>query len=149
MSDARTRAFYSHMAPKKRLNSRAKGARIERKAADFLRSLGFVASRNARNGLSAADLDCSDCPVLSRVWLEVKGDRSIGLGTKALDDAFEQAREARAKSHPDTNVAVLWYEHRRGWRLTWVDRVQVTTAGDERIKEMLIALARGRGEEGK
>lgn len=140
----------------KRINSRQKGARVEREAAKFLTSLGFVATRNARNGLSAADLDLSACPVLVNVHLEIKGDRSIGLGTKALDDAMEQAQEAAVDkswvpplaevgSHPEIAKphAVLWLEHRKGWRLTWnaTYPIQVTTAKPNQIKAALIQLA--------
>lgn len=101
---------------KKRINSRAKGAAVEREAAEFLRGFGFNVTRNARNGLSAADLDVSEDPVLSKLHIEVKGDKSIDLHTKALADAWIQASSGhKANQLP----VVLWKKHRVGWFLTW------------------------------
>ncbi len=113
-------------------NSRAKGARIERAAAKYLTSLGFPAERNARNGISTDDLVV---PSLPRVHIEVKGDRSIGLGTKALADAIEQAERDRG----GRCAAVLWYEHRKGWRLSVLDCIgnTVTYAGSSEIASAL------------
>lgn len=93
------------------MNSRAKGARVEREAAKFLASIGFPAERNARNGKSADDIVV---PSLPNVHFEVKGDRSIGVGTKALHDAMEQAVGNSGKRI----AVVLWKEHLKGWRLT-------------------------------
>ena len=126
---------------KNRINSRAKGARIERLAADFLRGFGFNVSRNARNGLSAADLDLSQDPDLRLIHLEVKGDRSIGLGTKALADAMEQSI-CGSDGKP---YGVLWYEHRKGWRLTtsavYHAQVKWATFSGEDISGVLRAMA--------
>ena len=119
------------------MNSRAKGARVEREAAAFLTSIGFPAERNARNGLSADDIVC---PSLPGVHFEVKGDRSIGVGTKALDDAMDQSARDAGK---DAMPVVLWREHRKGWRLTYSDgshRAFVTVA-DEDIVHVLDWLA--------
>ncbi len=97
-----------------RINSRQKGARVEREAAEFLRGFGFTVERNARNGKSAADLDLSADPSLRHIHLEIKGDRSIGLATKALTDAMDQAqRDAGGKPW-----GVLWKQHRGPWVLT-------------------------------
>ena len=114
-------------------NSRAKGARIERAAAKYLTSLGFPAERNARNGISTDDLVV---PSLQNVHIEVKGDRKIGLGTAALASAIEQAER---DSGDCCAAVVLWYEHRKGWRLSAPDRYGLiaTYAEDWTIKAML------------
>lgn len=129
-------------AKKNRVNGRAKGAVGERRAAKFLCSLGFTAERMARNGLSKADLDCSKCATLSRVWLEVKHSRAIRLGTQALDNAFIQATLASDYRIGGLPPAVLWFEPSRGWRLTYCEfGIQVTTDTPERIKLALCRLA--------
>ena len=105
------------MNMKKRINSRAKGAAVEREAAEFLRGFGFNVTRNARNGLSAADLDVSEDQVLSKLHIEVKGDKSIELHTKGLTDAMDQAfGDAGGRRTP----VVLWKRHRAGWCLSWL-----------------------------
>ena len=101
---------------KKRINSRAKGASVEREAAEFLRGFGFNVTRNARNGLSAADLDVSEDPVLSKLHIEVKGDKSIDVHTDALAKAWDQADDCRK---PEQLPVVLWKKDRAGWRLTY------------------------------
>ena len=117
------------------MNSRAKGARIEREAAKFLSSLGFSAERNGRNGYSADDLRC---PALAGVHIEVKGDESIDIWTKPLEDAYAQARDNAGDRVP----VVLWKRRRRDWCLTWVTGgVLVTTVGGERIKQVLIGIS--------
>lgn len=119
---------------KKRINSRAKGAAVEREAAEFLRGFGFNVTRNARNGLSAADLDVSEDPVLSKLHIEVKGDKSIDVHTGALMDAWLQA----ANDHkPHQRPVVLWKKHRVGWFLTFEmtadqhDPVLATVQGED------------------
>lgn len=114
-------------------NSRQKGKRIELKAVHFLRSLGFQAERTAQHcGKSgdAADVRSRDL----ELHLEVKGDKKIGLGTKELEEACNQA-ERDSQGRP---WVFLWWEHRKGWRLTkertcgyW------TLAGDMQIKDYL------------
>lgn len=99
----------------KRINSRQKGARCEREAAKFLASLGYPCSRMGRNGRTAADLDLSLCK-LRNVHIECKGRETMRLGSKALDDAMEQA-------HLDSNgmgYAVIWKRNRTCWRLSYV-----------------------------
>lgn len=97
-----------------KINSRQKGARIEREAAKLIKGFGFTVERNARNGKSAADLDLSADPALCNIHLEIKGDRSIGLATKALTDAMDQAeRDSGGKPW-----GVLWKQHRGPWVLT-------------------------------
>jgi Holliday junction resolvase len=115
------------------INARQKGARCEREAAKYLTDLGFPCSRNGRNGYSADDL----CTPFKWVHVEVKADQSIGLGTKALRDACEQAFIA-AMSRP--RWCVLWKEDRKGWRLSfcsapgWYPAEILTVAGDEGIR---------------
>ena len=99
-----------------KINSRQKGARIEREAAEFLRGFGFTVERNARNGKSAADLDLSAAPVLARLHIEVKGDQSIDVHTDALVKAWDQADDCRK---PEQFPVVLWKKDRAGWRLTY------------------------------
>jgi hypothetical protein len=135
----------------KRINGCAKGKRIERLAAKYLQSLGFIAERNARNGLSTADLNCDECPVLSKVHLEIKGDESIDVGTKALDDAMEQAyvgaMHIGANGFPqqamDKPYAVLWKRKNKGWRLTFTASSPpvLVTVDAARIKQSLIWLS--------
>lgn len=114
-------------------NARQKGARCEREAAALLTKLGFPCQRNGRNGYSADDL----CTPFKRVHVEVKADQSIGLGTKALRDACEQAYIA-AMNRP--RWVVLWKEDRKGWRLSfcekygWHPQEILTVAGDEGIR---------------
>lgn len=118
---------------KKRINSRAKGAAVEREAAEFLRGFGFNVTRNARNGLSAADLDVSEDPVLSKLHIEVKGSKAIDLHTEALLDAWDQAHTCRKDAQ---FPVVLWKKHRVGWFLTWgleagSDIVLATVQGED------------------
>lgn len=105
------------MTTTKRVNSRQKGKRIELKAVHFLRSLGYSADtkrgQQHRGGDDSPDIICPDLP---GIHFEVKGDRSIGLGTKALDEAY---RQAHADADDDQVPVVLWWQHRAGWRLTW------------------------------
>lgn len=125
---------------KKRINSRAKGARIEREAARFLTSLGFPCERAARNGVDGGeDLMLPDS-LSHAVHIEVKGDESIDIGTRALADAMHQAFEAcKGTQRP----AVLWHRKRKGWRFSWYDMgVIVTVAGVQDINAVIDEIAR-------
>jgi hypothetical protein len=97
------------------MNSRAKGKRIELKAAHFLTSHGIPAQRGARNGVK----DGQDLilPPEYDIHIEVKGDKSVRPGTKAMEDALDQADEG-AKQADKFHRCVLWHEDRKGWRLT-------------------------------
>lgn len=135
------------MSPKKRICSRSKGARVEREAAAFLCSLGFKAERNGRNGITTDDLHTAECPVLSKVHVEVKGDERVSLGTKGLDDAMSQA-SAQA-SGVRRRYAVMWKHSRTGWRLTFnagTPSLRVTVDTPDRIKAALVWLSGGGGE---
>jgi hypothetical protein len=139
----------------KRKDSREKGARGEREAARYLtETLGFLASRMGRNGYSDEDLRCRDCPVLSKVWIEVKRDESFDLHRQSLEDACEQAAEGAGVAVVIDGVgidvgttkpwAVLWRRNRSPWRLTFVAAqppLLVTVTGDDRIRESLKWLA--------
>jgi hypothetical protein len=123
------------MATKKRTNSRAKGARVELEASKFLTSLGFPARRGQQfcGGPGSPDVVCE---TLDDVHVEVKGDESIDLGTKALADACKQAI-ADAGTH---EWAVLWKKNRTKWRLTYQGDhpfVLVTVATDDEIRTAL------------
>ena len=125
------------MAPTsaKRVNSRAKGKRVELLACAYLTSLGFEARRGCQFK-GTPDSPDVECPSLPRVHIEVKGDQSIDVDTLPLTRACEQSsREAGRR-----RWAVLWKPDRRGWRLTYpveAPRVIVTVAGDGWIKDSL------------
>lgn len=130
---------------------RRKGARGERAAAEYLRSLGFEAERNARNGISTDDLRV---PGLPMVHIEVKyGVRGMDVQTASLRKAWEQANETRAQIYSDGPVdllrmakspVVLWKPLGTAWRLTWMDSHGLsTTAGDAEIKAVLERLNGG------
>lgn len=97
------------------MNSRAKGKRIELKAAHFLTANGIPAQRGARNGVK----DGQDLilPPEYDIHIEVKGDKSVRPGTKAMEDALRQAFEGAIKCDK-SHFCVLWYEDRKGWRTT-------------------------------
>lgn len=101
------------------MNSRAKGKRIELKAAYFLTDNGIPAQRGARNGVK----DGQDLilPPEYDIHIEVKGDKSVRPGTKAMEDALRQADEG-ADKHRKNHRCVLWHEDRKGWRLTALDK---------------------------
>lgn len=97
-----------------RINSRQKGARGERRAARFLTANGMPATRAARCGVEGGDdLIC----VGLKVALEVKDSMSVRPGTKAMRDALVQATRLADKNRLDLS-GVLWWERRKGWRLT-------------------------------
>lgn len=112
------------------MNSRAKGKRIELKAAHFLTANGIPAQRGARNGVK----DGQDLilPPKYDIHIEVKGDKSVRPGTKAMEDALAQAREGADRANK-TSCAVLWHEDRKGWRLT----VRVFWVGNEEAEVTL------------
>jgi hypothetical protein len=128
--------------PRKRGRGRKKGARVELAAAKYLTALGFAASRMGRNGYSAADLKTDDCPVLSLIHIEVKGDQRIDFETVDWKKAMAQAqRDANKKPW-----ALLWKLDGLPWRLTfqaWIPPLLVTVTGDERIRESLRWLSQG------
>lgn len=101
---------------KPRINSRAKGGRIERMAVAMLKGLGFVNTRRTaqHSGKTghAADIVCDDLP---HIHFEVKGVRGLDIGTQKLTDAIEQAsRDCAGKK----TLTVLWYAGRGKWRIT-------------------------------
>ena len=125
-------------------NSRQKGARGERAAADYLTSLGFPCKRMGRNGYSDCDLKGVE-EHLPNLHIEIKfGVQGMDIGTALLERAFDQAGsaiepcdyEVGSGSEIDTRTpVVLWKPMRKPWRLTWsAGGFLVTTCGDEAIK---------------
>lgn len=93
-------------------NSRQKGKRIEREAVALLKSWGYDTRRGQqyRGGSDSPDVIIEGVDI----HIEVKGNEQIDIGTKALDDACEQAnRESGGKPW-----VVLWKKNRTGWRIT-------------------------------
>jgi Holliday junction resolvase len=97
------------------VNQCRKGKRVEREAANFLTAHGIPTVRGARNGVK----DGQDLmlPPEYDIHIEVKGDKSVRPGTKAMENALKQACEGAIKAGK-SNYCVLWKEDRKGWRLT-------------------------------
>ena len=114
------------------INSRQKGKRVELAAAHYLTGLGFTARRGQQfaGGADSPDVIVDELP---DIHFEVKGDRSIDLGNKAWYDAIIQAAR---DAGPKTPV-VLWWVHRRGWRLTTCGVTTATYVGDGAIAYVL------------
>ena len=124
------------MPKKKRVNSRQKGKRGEREAANFLRSIGFEDARRTQqyNGEGLGDVICEES--LPRVHIEVKyGYRDIDLGTQVLSDA---CRQAEADCPTDcVSWVVLWRPRNViCWRLTFEIEGRIVTV-HESIDEWL------------
>lgn len=144
---------------KKRINSRQKGKRIEREAAEYLRSLGFENARRTAqvrgNNDGAADLECA---ALSGWHIEVKGDESIQVGSAGWRAAIRQAQRDLVGAEPPQAIAldgtpltttinvfngrrwaVLWRRKALPWCLTFCasDYGVVTQTGDMEIAEAL------------
>lgn len=110
-----------------KVNGCRKGKQGEREAAKLLTRLGFPCRRLARNGLNTHDLKFND-GVLDHVSIEVKHSKSIKLGTAALMKALAQS-EVEASKRPHCFGVVLWFEARRGWRLTFRHRTGSDSLG--------------------
>lgn len=119
------------------INSRQKGKRVELKAVHLLHGLGYTdAMRTAQAMGKNEGMPDVLCPSLA-IHIEVKGDKSISLGTIALDDACDQAeRDSCGKPW-----CVLWWEHRKGWRLTVRDSRYNALATYSRVEEIGLVLA--------
>lgn len=119
------------MKKKNRINSCKKGKHVERLATKLLKSLGYDVERNARNGKSTADLDLSKDPLLSRIHIEVKGNRQMDIEGAFRDKTFAQAeRDAAGKP-----CVILWKKNFRPWVATWKERGMVLHSTD--IKEAI------------
>ena len=120
----------------RKVNSRQKGARGEREAADYLTRLGFPCERNARIGVPGAD-DLR-CPSLPHVHIEVKRVQGMDLDTALLADAMDQAADAA----DGRRACVLWRPNGKRWRMSAItpDGNIVTAYGDAGITEMLAML---------
>lgn len=127
------------MAKKKRVNSCEKGKVGERKAAEYLRSLGFADARRTQQHNGAEGLSDVICPEsLPGVHIEVKyGVVGMDLGTGLFREACDQARRDAGYG----SWAVLWKPKRcRQWRLTILDewtRGLATFAEDDVIADLL------------
>ena len=98
-------------------NSRAKGKRFELAAAKFLRSIGFDSARRGqqfRGGCQSPDVICEELP---HIHLEIKANEKFDIGTKLLQDAYDQADFDKG---PRQTPVVLWKRNRAGWRLTYL-----------------------------
>lgn len=119
-----------------RINSRQKGKRIELQAAKFLTSIGYPAHRTAQ--VRGKNDGSADLELPGNEWLhvEVKGDQSIDVGTKALERAYEQAKR---DAYENTLPVVLWRRNRGGWRMTFMVREHgtVSTIGQNGIRGFL------------
>ena len=126
------------MPPK--INSRQKGKRVEREAAEFLRRLGFEGAKRGQQHSGSPDSPDVLAPGLA-VHLEVKGVEAIDLGLAAWHDAIKQA-QGDAGERP---WAVLWKRNRTAWRLTCTHAgLLVTVTGDEQIRKALQTLHQSR-----
>ena len=120
----------------KKINSRQKGKRVEREAADYLRRLGFDGARRGQQHSGSPDSPDVLAPDL-RVHLEVKGVEAIDLGLQPWHDAIKQA-QGDAGERP---WAVLWKRNRTAWRLTCtLAGLVVTVTGDEQVRRALQTL---------
>lgn len=128
-----------------RINSRQKGARGERRAAQFLTDNGMPATRAARLGVNGGDdIVCVGLDIA----LEVKDSIAVRPGTQAMREAKWQARDL-AITNRLNNYAVLWHEVRKGWRLTLTTLlagifVDVTLFDEQEIVAVLKALYKAR-----
>lgn len=131
---------------KKRINSKAKGCRVERAACKYLATLGFEARRSQqyKGTADSFDLECDGLPFLN---VEVKGREDYDLGTKALADACVKAAE---DAGPSKAWCVLWKRNGTKWRLTLPTHLgNVTVCGDEDVKRCLLAANRTGAEKGR
>lgn len=129
------------------VNGNRKGKRVERAAAAFFRDLGYPGARRAqqyKGTESSADLTV---PGLEWLHVEVKGDKGIRLGTKALDEACAQA-VCDCGGKP---WVVMWYEFNRGWRWTFRSGgvIFTVTAGYDEVLTGLKPLPKPKKERAK
>ena len=133
--------------PKKRtkpINSKRKGKEWELRAAKFLTSLGYptIRGQQFKGGEDSPDIckppDFEGVSIHDVIHFEVKSDRSVRLGTKALEDACKQALREKGDL---SDAYVLWWEHGTGWRLTRAGCLCPTWAGDEAIARRLLDIS--------
>lgn len=118
-------------------NSINKGKSAERRAARFLRSLGFAAA--ARGQQHKGGPESPDVVGIPGIHFEVKDSMEVRLGTKALDQAVRQSQSEAANTEWPV---VLWWEARKGWRLSWAHNgglTIVTVATDADIARVIRA----------
>lgn len=127
------------MKTKKRKNSRAKGARIEREAAKFLTDLGFPTTRAARSGVKTGEDLIHDPGILANLHIEVKGSAALQPWNVLMDKAMQQAIDG-AMSKRKRYCAVLWKHNGKPWALTFWTRQGIpfmVTVYDEMIASAL------------
>lgn len=127
---------------KPRIQSRAKGKRIEREAAAFLREIGFPSARRGQQHRGGKDSPDVICDELAGVHLEVKGDERINFETAAMRKAVEQAH--RDSGRGAQTWGLLWKHNRACWKLTFLAEspaVFATVTGDD-IRHALLWLKR-------
>lgn len=121
------------------VNSKQKGSRGEREAAEYLRGLGFASARRTQqyNGDGKSDVVADELP---HVHIEVKYGYASGfdIGSAKWQDACDQAYRDSGE-HP--NWCVLW--RKKGdniWKLSLFSfalNCIVTVAGDAAITNCL------------
>lgn len=132
--------------------SRYKGGEGQREAAAYLNTIlppGYTAENAARNGVrggedvviyrklpdtvNANGQDAARYREPLAISIEVKRDAHVRLGTKALDDACDQARSRNAL------WLVLWRGDREDWRVTTPDAKGLlgTYTGEGRHRHVL------------
>lgn len=118
----------------KRLNSRQKGARGERYVADMMTEGGLPTQRAARLGVKGGeDIVCG--LLRGIVHIECKFTETIGLGTKELDDAIQQATDAAPEG---SKPCVIWKNSRKPVCLSWDEQGLVfTVAGVDQVLSWL------------
>lgn len=133
-------------------NSRRKGVRGERLWRDELRAMGFGDdTRRGQQFSGGKDSPDVVCPALAQLHCEVKvGYPRMDLGTKALDEAINQAkRDAGTYEAPGVDgqtirftrvYYVAWKPDRKPWRVTYrcpTIGVYVTVTGRASIASVL------------
>lgn len=121
------------------MNSNRKGKVGERELAKYLTMLGFPARR--RNQFSGAEGDDDiACDSLPNLFIECKRDRSINIGTAALDAAFGKAGKQK---QPRQRAVIMWRQDYGAWQMSFhapMTTIIVTASGDADIMELLTML---------
>ncbi len=120
------------------MNAKRKGKTGELDACKWLKSLGFTTTQrtvqyNGRNG--ASDIICEE---LKHLFIEVKREKKIDIGTERLRDAVNRAIADCGDKFP----IILWRHNHQDWRLSWEDAGNIITICDtpDRMKNRLALL---------
>ena len=126
-------------------NSCVKGKTEERRACKYLESIGFPGfartQQHKGNTGDAPDIEQDTTGLEShqilkgKVHIEVKSVRDMRIGTKLLEAALWQA-DLDAGVDSSLTPVVLWWEHRRGWRISvysfsWYSLSAISTYADD------------------